>query len=163
MNGRPRVILLVNGPNLNLLGERNPSVYGLATLLDAEAIAAERANARGAAVLAFQSNDEGALIDFLHDHRHLASGLVINPGGLTHTSVALRDAIEACALPAVEVHVSNTHRRDRFRLQSLTAGACLAHLAGFGVAGYGIAVDVLLGWLDRQTPGETGTPEGPPA
>ncbi|GBD22683.1 3-dehydroquinate dehydratase [bacterium HR29] len=159
---RPRVILLVNGPNLNLLGERNPRVYGRSTLLDAEAVAAARANARGAALLSFQSNHEGALIDFLHQQRRSASGLVINPGGLTHTSVALRDAIEACGLPAVEVHVSNTHRRESFRHASLTAAVCIAHVAGFGVEGYGLAVDLLLDWLERRRAASAATEEGTP-
>ncbi len=137
-------ILLVHGPNLNLLGERNPAVYGTTTLVDIEADVAAAANARGAAVLCFQSNHEGALIDFLHDQRKLADGIVINAGGYTHTSVALRDAIEAVQLPAVEVHISNTHAREDFRRVSLIAPVCLGQVTGLGRAGYTTAVNLLL-------------------
>lgn len=150
MPDRPPAILLVNGPNLNLLGERRPEVYGRATLLEAESLVAARANVRGVAVLAFQSNHEGAIIDFLHAHRRTARGLIINPAGLTHTSVALRDAIEALDVPAVEVHISNTHHREAFRHCSLTAEVCIGHVAGFGIEGYGIAADLLLDWLERH-------------
>jgi 3-dehydroquinate dehydratase-2 len=140
-------ILLVNGPNLNLLGERNPAVYGTTTLLDIESDVAAAANARGAAVLCFQSNHEGALIDFLHEQRELAAGVVINAGGHTHTSVALRDAIEAIQIPAVEVHISNTHARDEFRRVSLIAPVCLGQVTGLGRAGYTAAVNLLLDHL----------------
>lgn len=144
-------ILLVNGPNLNLLGERNPAVYGTTTLLDIEADVAAAANARGAAVLCFQSNHEGALIDFLHEQRKLADGVVINAGGHTHTSVALRDAIEAIQIPAVEVHISNTHARDEFRRVSLIAPVCLGQVTGLGRAGYTAAVNLLLDHLEAAT------------
>ncbi|MCC7364004.1 MAG: type II 3-dehydroquinate dehydratase [Dehalococcoidia bacterium] len=138
------LILLVHGPNLNLLGERNPAVYGTTTLVDIEADVAGAANARGATVLAFQSNHEGALIDFLHQHRKIAAGVVINAGAYTHTSVALRDAIEAVQLPVVEVHLSNTHAREAFRHVSLIAPVCLGQVTGLGRAGYGVAVQLLL-------------------
>jgi len=141
------VVLLVHGPNLNLLGERKPEVYGRTTLLDIEADVAAAANARGAAVLSFQSNSEGALIDFLHEHRKLASGVVINAGGLTHTSVALRDAIEAINLPVVEVHISNTHAREGFRHGSLIAPVCIGQVTGLGRAGYTAATNLLLDHL----------------
>ena len=141
------VVLLVHGPNLNLLGERRPEIYGPTTLLDIEADVAAAANARGAAVLSFQSNSEGALIDFLHEHRKLASGVVINAGALTHTSVALRDAIEAINLPVVEVHISNTHAREGFRHVSLVAPVCLGQVTGLGRAGYTAATNLLLDHL----------------
>jgi 3-dehydroquinate dehydratase-2 len=143
-----RTILLVHGPNLNLLGERNPAVYGTTTLLDIEAEVAAAANERGTAVLCFQSNHEGALIDFLHEQRKLAAGVIINAGAFTHTSVALRDAIEAIEKPVVEVHISNTHAREGFRHVSLIAPVCIGQIAGLGRAGYGAAVNLLLGHLE---------------
>lgn len=144
MSGSARTILLVHGPNLNLLGERNPAVYGTTNLLDIEADVAAAANAAGSAVLCFQSNHEGAVIDFLHENRKLASGVVINAGAWTHTSVALRDAIEAVDLPTIEVHLSNTHARDAFRHQSLIAGVCAGQVTGLGRAGYTTATRLLL-------------------
>lgn len=141
------LILLIHGPNLNLLGERKPEVYGTTTLLDIEADVAAAANGRGAAVLCFQSNHEGALIDFLHEHRKLAAGAILNAGGFTHTSVALRDAIEAVQLPVVEVHISNTHAREEFRHLSLIAPVCLGQVAGLGRDGYTAAVHLLLDHL----------------
>jgi 3-dehydroquinate dehydratase II len=149
------VILLAHGPNLNLLGTRNPAVYGTTTLLDIEADVAGVAGARGAAVLCFQSNHEGRLIDFLHDNRKTASGIVVNAGAWTHTSVALRDAIEAVELPCVEVHISNTHARDAFRHQSLIAGVCIGQVTGLGRAGYTTATNLLLDHL--------GVPAGSPS
>lgn len=141
-------VLLVHGPNLNLLGERKPDVYGTTTLLDIEAQVAAAANARGAAVLCYQSNHEGALIDFLHEHRRFADGVVLNAGAFTHTSVALRDAIEAIQLPVVEVHISNTHAREGFRHISLIAPVCLGQVSGLGREGYTAAVDLLLDHLE---------------
>lgn len=147
-------LLLVHGPNLNLLGERKPEIYGRTTLLDIEADVAGAAGARGAAVLCFQSNHEGALIDFLHEHRKLADGVVINAGAYTHTSVALRDAIEAIQLPVVEVHISNTHAREGFRHFSLISPVCLGQVTGLGRDGYTLATNLLLDYLeDRQAQG----------
>jgi 3-dehydroquinate dehydratase-2 len=147
VNAETRAILLVHGPNLNLLGERNPAVYGTTTLLDIEADVAAAANERGVAVLTFQSNHEGAILDFLHQHRKLADGVVLNAGAFTHTSVALRDAIEAIDLPVVEVHISNTHRRETFRHVSLIAGVCLGQVTGLGRRGYTTATNLLLDHL----------------
>lgn len=138
------LILLVHGPNLNLLGERNPAVYGRTTLLDVEADVAAAANEAEAAVLCFQSNHEGAVIDFLHEHRKTADGIVINAGAWTHTSVALRDAIEANELPCVEVHISNTHAREEFRHRSLISGVCVGQVTGLGRDGYTVATRLLL-------------------
>ncbi len=148
MSVTDRTLLLVHGPNLNLLGERNPAVYGRTTLVDIEADVAAAANARGAAVLAFQSNHEGALIDFLHQNRKVAHGVVLNAGAYTHTSVALRDAIEAVQLPVVEVHISNTHAREAFRHVSLISPVCLGQVTGLGRGGYTVAVDLLLDHLE---------------
>lgn len=140
-------LLLVHGPNLNLLGERKPEVYGRTTLLDIEGDVAAAAGARGAAVLCFQSNHEGGIIDFLHEQRKLADGVVINAGAYTHTSVALRDAIEAITLPVVEVHISNTHAREGFRHRSLISPVCIGQVAGLGGDGYTVAVNLLLDHL----------------
>ncbi len=144
------VLLLVHGPNLNLLGERKPEVYGTTTLLDIENDVAAAANARGATVVCFQSNSEGAVLDFLHGHRKVADGIVINAGALTHTSVALHDAIEGVNLPAVEVHISNTHAREGFRHISMIAPVCIGQVTGLGRAGYTTAVNLLLDALESQ-------------
>jgi 3-dehydroquinate dehydratase-2 len=150
----PLTILLVHGPNLNLLGERRPEVYGRTTLLDIEDDVAAVCAARSSALLCFQSNHEGALIDFLHEHRRVASGAVLNAGAHTHTSVALRDAIEAVQLPVVEVHISNTHAREPFRHRSLIAPVCLGQVTGLGRAGYTAAANLLLDHLGAPAPQE---------
>lgn len=138
-------ILVLNGPNLNLLGTREPQVYGATTLAEVEAMLHALASARGAELECFQSNHEGGLIDRIHAARGAGvDAIVINPGGLTHTSVALRDALAGVALPFVEVHISNVHRRETFRHRSYLAGIALAVLAGFGADGYRIAVEHLL-------------------
>lgn len=143
-------LLLIHGPNLNLLGERNPAVYGRTTLLEIENDVAAATNARGATVMSYQSNSEGALIDFLHKQRKLADGFVINAGAYTHTSVALRDAIEGVQLPGVEVHLSNTHGRDEFRHRSLIAAVCIGQVTGLGRQGYTAAVNLLLDHLSAR-------------
>lgn len=138
-------LLLINGPNLNLLGTREPQTYGATTLAEVEAGVTALAQARGAELSCFQSNHEGALIDRIHAARgEGVQAIVINPGGLTHTSVALRDALAGVAIPFVEVHVSNVHRREAFRHHSYLSGIALAVLAGFGVDGYRMAVTHLL-------------------
>ena len=143
-------LLLVHGPNLNLLGERKPEIYGRTTLLDIEADVAAAAGARGAAVLCYQSNHEGSIIDFLHEHRKLAHGVVINAGAYTHTSVALHDAIEAIVIPVVEVHISNTHAREGFRHRSMIAPVCLGQVTGLGRDGYTLATNLLLDHLGAR-------------
>jgi 3-dehydroquinate dehydratase-2 len=137
-------IALVHGPNLNLLGQRNPEVYGNLTLEKLEAAVAERAAERGAEVEAFQSNHEGELIDALHAAGKSCQGIIFNPGGFSHTSVALRDAVEASRIPVIEVHISNIHGREHFRRTSLTAAAAQACISGMGLQGYLSALEALL-------------------
>lgn len=137
-------IALVHGPNLNLLGQRNPEVYGNLTLEQLEAAVAERAAELGAEVEAFQSNHEGELIDALHAAGKSCQGVIFNPGGYSHTSVALRDAVEASCIPVIEVHISNIHGREHFRRTSLTAAAAQACISGMGLQGYLSALEALL-------------------
>ncbi len=137
-------ILILNGPNLNLLGTREPQVYGHTTLADVEAQIARLAAERGVQAECFQSNHEGALID--HIHAALSQGvayIIINPGGLTHTSVALRDALAGVAIPFIEVHISNVHKREVFRHHSHLSGIADATLCGFGPNGYSMALNYI--------------------
>jgi 3-dehydroquinate dehydratase-2 len=144
-----RRLLLVNGPNLNLLGTREPSVYGSDTLADVERLARETASAAGWEVRSVQSNHEGVLIDAIHAARTDCAGIVINPGGLTHTSVALRDALSGVDLPVAEVHISNVHRREEFRHHSYVSGIADVVIAGAGINGYAYAIRQLIAVLDR--------------
>ena len=137
----PRRILLVNGPNLNLLGTREPEVYGTSTLADVEQIVTDAAGAFGFEVRAVQSNHEGVLLDAIHDARADCAGIVINPGGLTHTSVVLRDALSGVALPVAEVHISDVYAREEFRHHSYVRDVAAVHVGGAGVAGYAAAGD----------------------
>lgn len=138
-------ILLVNGPNLNLLGTREPEVYGSTTLADVERAAMEQAHAAGATLASYQSNHEGALIDRIHDARKEGiDAIVINPGGLTHTSVALRDALAGVAIPFVEVHISNVHQREAFRHHSFLSAIAVGVICGLGVEGYRAAIEFAL-------------------
>jgi 3-dehydroquinate dehydratase-2 len=138
-------ILLLNGPNLNLLGTREPQVYGHDTLADVEARAVAVGTARGVTVECFQRNHEGALIDRIHAARLDGTAhIVINPGGLTHTSVALRDALAGVAIPFFEVHVSNVHKREAFRHHSFLSDVAAGVIVGFGVAGYTMALNAAI-------------------
>ena len=142
-------ILLLNGPNLNLLGTREPHVYGHDTLAEVERRFVDEAKALGFRAQCFQSNHEGALIDRIHAARlDGTQGIVINPGGLTHTSVALRDALAGVALPVVEVHISNVHRREEFRHHSFVSAVAEGVVAGLGVMGYSAALRFLAARLD---------------
>ena len=132
---RPRLLVL-HGPNLNLLGLREPHVYGKDTLADVNAQLEQLANELAVEVACRQSNHEGELIDWLHEARDRFDGVLINPGGLTHTSVSLRDAIAGIEKPCVEVHLSNIHRREQFRRTSLTAAVCVGSVMGFGLQSY---------------------------
>jgi 3-dehydroquinate dehydratase-2 len=138
-------ILLLNGPNLNLLGTREPQIYGHETLADVEALARKLGTERGVAVDCLQSNHEGALIDRIHAARGDGTRhIVINPGGLTHTSVALRDALAGVAIPFFEIHVSNVHRREAFRHHSFLSEIAAGVIVGFGVAGYAMAINAAI-------------------
>jgi 3-dehydroquinate dehydratase-2 len=138
-------LLLLNGPNLNLLGTREPAVYGATTLADIEQAATAQAAAAGASIACFQSNHEGALIDRIHAARlEGVNGIVINPGGLTHTSVALRDALAAVDIPFVEVHLSNIHQREEFRHHSFLSAIAQGTICGLGADGYRYALDFAL-------------------
>ena len=138
-------ILLLNGPNLNLLGTREPEIYGSHTLADIEKSATDQAKAEGANLVSFQSNHEGALIDRIHQARtEGVDAIVINPGGLTHTSVALRDALSAVAIPFIEVHISNVHRREEFRHTSYLSSIAVGVICGLGIDGYRTAIEFAL-------------------
>jgi 3-dehydroquinate dehydratase-2 len=138
-------LLLLNGPNLNLLGTREPAVYGTTTLADIEQAASAQAQAAGASIACFQSNHEGALIDRIHAARSEGvDAIVINPGGLTHTSVALRDAFSSVAIPFVEVHISNIHKREAFRQHSFLSEIAMGTIVGLGADGYRFAIDFAL-------------------
>jgi len=129
-------ILVLNGPNLNLLGTREPEIYGTATLADIEAQCRKRAKALGLSAECRQSNTEGELVGWIQEARGNAAGIVLNPGAYTHTSVAILDALLAVGLPVIEVHLSNTHKREDFRKQSYVSRAADGVICGFGVHGY---------------------------
>ncbi len=139
-----KTVLVLNGPNLNLLGLRQPEIYGSETLADLMADVESYAAQQGVTVESFQSNVEGELIDRLHQARGTVDGVVFNPGAYTHYSIALRDAITAVELPVVETHISNVHAREEFRHTSVLAPVCLGVVAGFGRHSYLIALDALL-------------------
>lgn len=136
-------ILIVNGPNLNLLGEREPEIYGSDTLSDVNTWLESHPASKGHDLHFFQSNHEGHIIDYLHAHRKSAAGVVINPGGLTHYSVALRDAIAGCQVATVEVHISDIHAREQFRQISMVKDVCVAQISGHGKLGYVEAIELL--------------------
>ena len=138
-----RAILVLHGPYLNLLGEREPEVYGAVSLVEIDRRLVEAGRTLGLEVRSFQSNSEGALIDALHEARRWAAGVVFNPGGYTHTSVALRDAVAAIEIPVVEVHLSNVQGRDAFRRESLIAPVCRGVIAGFGWRSYLLGLHAL--------------------
>ena len=137
-------VLVLHGPNLNLLGQREPEIYGGLTLEEINQRLVATGSEMGLDVRTFQSNSEGDLIDALHDARQWAQGVVFNPAGYTHTSVALRDAIAAIGLPVIEVHLSNVHAREEFRRLSLIAPACLGSIAGFGWRSYALGLRALV-------------------
>ena len=144
----PRILVL-HGPNLHALGTREPDIYGRVSLEDVDQHLESLARELGSQVESLQSDHEGVLIDALHRARGRFEGILLNPGGFTHTSVALRDAVKAVALPTVEVHVSNPHTRESFRQSSYISGVSLAVVQGFGVDSYALALRGLLGYLTR--------------
>jgi len=152
----PAIILVIHGPNLNLLGSREPDLYGTATLadVDAELRRLGESGATSITVETFQSNHEGELIDIVQRRGPAAAGIIVNAGGLTHTSVALRDALAAVARPIVEIHVTNIHAREAFRHTSLIAPIAVGQIAGLGPGGYGLALRF---FIDRIT-AERGRP-----
>lgn len=136
--------LVVHGPNLNLLGSREPEVYGSTTLAEIDELVTKQASEGGHDIVSFQSNHEGELIDKLQEATSGYDGVLLNPGGLTHTSVALRDAVQALPVPVVEVHLSNIYAREEFRQRSMVSGACKGVVSGFGVVSYLLGLEALI-------------------
>jgi 3-dehydroquinate dehydratase-2 len=151
-------VLVLHGPNLNLLGTRDPAIYGTTTLPEIDAELTKRGVARGIAVRCVQSNVEGELVEQIQRARDWADAIVINPGGYSHTSVAIRDAIEAVALPTIEVHLSNIHAREEFRHTSITAARCVGQICGFGAQSYYLGLDAALAQVEAANRSSHGQP-----
>ena len=143
-------VMVLHGPNLNLLGAREPGVYGTVTLAEIDRRLAERAAARGATVECHQSNVEGELVTRIQEARDRCQAIIINPAAYTHTSVAIADALKAVALPAIEVHLSNVHAREPFRHHSFVAPVCVGTIGGFGARGYLLALDAALDLIEEK-------------
>ena len=143
-------LLILNGPNLNLLGTRQPEVYGRTTLSDIQEICRAKAATMGISIDFEQSNHEGKLIDLIHAARGTHHGIIINAGAYTHTSIAIMDALKSVALPVIELHLSNIHARESFRHRSYIAPIAVGQICGFGAAGYPLAIDALHGWLKEN-------------
>lgn len=145
-----RLVYFLNGPNLNLLGKRQPQIYGYETLADVEAACRKVADELRLELRFHQSNREYEIIDWIHEAREIAGGLAINPGAFTHTSVAILDALNACDFPVLEVHISNVHKRESFRHHSYVSLRADGVIAGFGTQGYGLALRRLAHLIDEQ-------------
>ncbi|KRS18276.1 type II 3-dehydroquinate dehydratase [Roseovarius indicus] len=143
-------LLILNGPNLNLLGQRQPHVYGATTLAEIEAICRAKAQAMGLGLDFAQSNSEGALVDAIHAAKGTHDGIILNAGAYTHTSIALMDAISSVELPAIELHLSNVHAREEFRHVSYIARVAVGVICGFGPAGYELAIDAMARHLEAR-------------
>lgn len=143
-------ITILNGPNLNLLGTRQPEVYGSTTLADVEAMCVAKAEALDVSIAFHQSNHEGTLVDQVHEARTQSAGLIINAGAYTHTSIALMDAVASVSLPCIEVHLSNIHARESFRHTSYLSPVALGLICGFGAKGYELALDGLVSHLRKE-------------
>lgn len=149
-------LLMLNGPNLNLLGSREPGVYGSETLADIENKVKQLADDHGFGFQSFQSNHEGELIDAIHQARESVTGIIFNPGAYTHTSIALRDAIAGVDIPVIEVHISNVHQRESFRHTSLIAPVTIGQIVGLGTFGYSLAALALIDhYREENESGET--------
>jgi len=144
MMGETLRILVLNGPNLNTLGTREPTVYGTVTLAHIQEMLESQGKKADASVTCFQSNHEGALIDCIQDHAATIDGIIINPGAFTHYSLAIRDALAAVKIPIIEVHISNIYAREPFRHHSVMAGICTGHIVGLGWRGYTLALEALV-------------------
>ena len=143
-------VFILNGPNLNLLGRREPHIYGVTTLAEVEAMCDTRATAEGLAISFRQTNHEGQLVDWVHEAMDGAAGIIINPAAYTHTSVAVLDALKNVAGPIIELHISNPHQREKFRHRSFVTPAATAIISGLGVDGYPIAVAAMAALLRRR-------------
>ena len=147
-----RLVFVLNGPNLNLLGKRQPQIYGRETLADVEADCRAIAGELGLEIRFHQSNAEHQIIDWIHEAREIAGGIAINPAAFTHTSVAILDALNACDCPVIEIHISNVHKRDAFRHHSYVSLRADGVIAGFGTQGYGLALRRLARLIDEPAP-----------
>lgn len=143
-------LLVLNGPNLNLLGTRQPEIYGATTLSDVREMCAAHAKSAGATIAFEQSNHEGVMIDFIHAAKGVHSGIILNAGAYTHTSVALMDAIASVEIPTIEVHLSNVHAREEFRHTSYISKVAIGVIAGFGARSYTLAIDGLIDHLGAR-------------
>lgn len=144
-------ILLINGANLNMLGQREPEKYGHTTLSDIEKAVIEKGNSLGAEVDVWQSNHEGEIVDKIQSAKGVYDGILINAGGYTHTSVVIRDAISAVQIPAVEIHMTNIHAREEFRHTSLLSAVCIAQVVGFKELSYTLATEGLVNYLKKMS------------
>jgi len=147
-------ILIIHGPNLNLLGEREPEIYGSTTLEQLNQMLAQKAKPLGVELKFFQSNTEGKIIDFIHDNRQWAHGIIINPGALTHYSYSLRDAIASVSRPTIEVHLSDIHKREPFRRVSVIKEICVDQIVGLGIQSYFIGLEKLVTHLGETSANE---------